>query len=86
MLQHVFRLRGRFVARVDFYWPQYGVVVELDGVAKYADPRTGPRESRRGNALAELGLIVLHFGWFDVVHAPEATVALVRRAMTRFAA
>ncbi|WJX98910.1 hypothetical protein [Curtobacterium sp. 458] len=37
VLQHEFRVVGRFVARVDFWFPEQGVVIEFDGLAKYRD-------------------------------------------------
>ncbi|OIH95207.1 hypothetical protein [Curtobacterium sp. MCBA15_001] len=36
-LQHVFRSPDGLVARVDFWFPDQGVVVEYDGVVKYRD-------------------------------------------------
>jgi hypothetical protein len=45
VLQHELRNgRGGFVARVDFWFPGEGVVVEFDGLAKYRDPNL--REGR----------------------------------------
>lgn len=37
VLQHEFRVRGHLVARVDFWFPEQGVVIEFDGLAKYRD-------------------------------------------------
>ncbi|QCR43916.1 hypothetical protein C1N91_10620 [Curtobacterium sp. SGAir0471] len=37
VLQHEFSLGGHVVARVDFWFPEQGVVVEFDGLAKYRD-------------------------------------------------
>lgn len=34
-LQHEFSLDGRRTARVDFWFPEHGVVVEFDGLVKY---------------------------------------------------
>ncbi|MBT2503056.1 hypothetical protein [Curtobacterium sp. ISL-83] len=36
-LQHEFHGPGGFLARVDFWFPDHGVVVEFDGVTKYRD-------------------------------------------------
>lgn len=38
VLQHEFRTGGKLIARVDFWFPDEGVVVEFDGLAKYRDP------------------------------------------------
>ncbi|MBF4591205.1 hypothetical protein [Curtobacterium sp. VKM Ac-1395] len=37
VLQQEFHDEGGFVARVDFWFPEVGVVVEFDGLAKYRD-------------------------------------------------
>jgi hypothetical protein len=47
VLQHEFRVGARLVARVDFWFPDHGVVVEFDGLAKYRD------RALRGSRTAE---------------------------------
>lgn len=37
VLQHEFRAVGHVVARVDFWFPEQGTVIEFDGLAKYRD-------------------------------------------------
>jgi hypothetical protein len=37
ILQHEFRVGASLVARVDFWFPEQGVVLEFDGLAKYRD-------------------------------------------------
>jgi hypothetical protein len=64
--------RGRFLARVDFYWPEFGVVGEADGNVKYARSPALIAERRRQAALEDLGLVVVRWEWaelsrFDVV-------------------
>jgi len=44
--RNVLRLDGRFVARVDFVWPQFRTVCEVDGRVKYEDP-IGPADATR---------------------------------------
>ncbi|MDQ2749594.1 MAG: type IV toxin-antitoxin system AbiEi family antitoxin domain-containing protein, partial [Actinomycetota bacterium] len=56
--------RGRFVGRVDFYWDEFGVVGEADGLQKY-DDATSPtlrEEKIRQENLEETGLIVVRWG------------------------
>jgi len=48
VLQQAFPL-GASMARVDFWFPEHGVVLEFDGAVKYADPRI-----LRGRAVAEV--------------------------------
>lgn len=38
---------GRFVGRVDFYWPEFGVAGEADGATKYQDPNALVAEKLR---------------------------------------
>jgi len=48
VLQQEFRTRDGLVARVDFWFPEQGVVVEYDGAVKYRDPGTrGGRSASR---------------------------------------
>lgn len=71
-LQHELRDRGRFVARLDFWWPEHGVVGEFDGRSKYGidvdtiDPAAALwREKLREDAIRALGLSVARWTWQD---------------------
>lgn len=58
---------GSFVARVDFYWDDFGVVGESDGNVKYE--RGAPaivEERQRHTDLEDLGLVVVRWGWADL--------------------
>jgi len=59
---------GRFVARVDFYWDEFGVVGEADGAMKYdgSDPEPLLAEKKRQGALEDLDLEVVRWGSRDV--------------------
>ncbi|MCU1659510.1 MAG: Uncharacterized protein JWO57_4166, partial [Pseudonocardiales bacterium] len=57
---------GRFVARTDFYWPQFGVVGEADGIVKYDGRDALLAERRRQAALEQLGLVVVRWEWRDL--------------------
>jgi len=57
---------GRFVARVDFYWDEYGVVGEADGLGKYDSPASRIGEKKRELQLESCGLIMVRWGWDDV--------------------
>ncbi len=67
-LQHTFYgPGGRFVARSDFWWPQFGVVGEADGNAKYDAGRVAiVAERRREQALRDLGLEMVRWEWADL--------------------
>lgn len=78
-LQHELRTpAGLFVARVDFFWEDPGIVGEFDGMGKYGSGAPGVaadvvrREKLREDAIRELGLEVVRWTWaelfrFDVV-------------------
>jgi hypothetical protein len=75
--QATIRVERRFIARVDFLWPEAMLVVELDGMAKYTEPNALRDEKRRQNALVAQGFVVLRFSWADVVHRPNAVLEAV---------
>ena len=83
VLQAVVVLEGTFVGRVDFLWPEARVIVEVDGMGKYADSGEISREKQRQNKLVMAGYVVLRFTWADVVRRPEQTADVVRRALCR---
>lgn len=57
---------GWFVAHVDFYWPEYGVVGEADGNDKYDRRDVLVDERRRQQDLEDLGLVVVRWEWRDL--------------------
>ena len=79
--------RGKFVARVDFYFREYGVVVEFDGLVKYRDAAADVvvAEKRREDRLRERGLIVVRVIWDDL-DTPEFTAQRARDAFDLAAA
>ncbi|SOC52442.1 type IV toxin-antitoxin system AbiEi family antitoxin domain-containing protein [Ornithinimicrobium cerasi] len=87
--QHVLRTRaGEFVARVDFWLPDLGVVVEADGAVKYvrvdgsADHAAVRSERRRHQAIEALGHPVVRVEQHDL-SIPEAVRQRIRSAATR---
>ena len=79
-MQHEIRSRdGRFVGRVDFWWRHAGVVGECDGRLKYTDRADLYAEKRREDALRELGLTVVRWGWQDL--RGEALAQRLRRVL-----
>jgi hypothetical protein len=63
--------RGLFLGRVDFYWDEYGVVGEADGLVKYDSREVLVQEKRRQEALEQSGLVVVRWDWADVVRRPH---------------
>lgn len=89
VLQQRFRLASGRDAVVDFWFPEYGVVVEFDGETKYTDPamlggRTTQRalidEKHREDRLrAEYGVRVVRLRWADLFR-PDVVRLRLREA------
>lgn len=92
--QHEIALGPDAYAEADFAWPEAGLVVEVDGMLKYADEPDRPgaartraaAEKRRERALRDVGWSVIRITWADL--APEnraRTAAYVRRELEKAA-
>ncbi|MFK4082749.1 type IV toxin-antitoxin system AbiEi family antitoxin domain-containing protein [Kribbella sp. NPDC020789] len=84
VLQAVFEDADGFIGRVDFYFPDYNLVVEFDGLMKYAD---GSREAlveekTREDRLRARGLHVVRITWADL-ERPARTGRNLRAALDR---
>ena len=88
--QYEFRRTGAAPAIVDFWFPEQGVVVEVDGRAKYEDPTMLDgettadahwKEKRREDFVRSFPEVrfVLRFTWRDLLH-PERIRDALRRA------
>lgn len=83
----IFNEHGAEIARVDFLWPEYGVIGECDGFGKYFDGLS-PAETReklakekdRDAELIALGYRVIHWRWRDVLQ-PARLAARIRRVL-----
>lgn len=60
------------VARVDFAYPELGVVIEVDGEERHAGRSPRKRDARRDRRLVALGFRPLRFHWDDVHEDPAA--------------
>jgi very-short-patch-repair endonuclease len=68
---------------VDFFWEEFGVIGEADGLAKYDDEeeRLSLRaEKLRQEELEALGYIVVRWTWEDIWRRPEWVAKRLRRA------
>ena len=54
---------GKRVGRVDLFWPEFGLVVELDGRQFHSDPDAFETDRRRDARLLGVGISVLRFTW-----------------------
>jgi very-short-patch-repair endonuclease len=68
--------------RVDFFWPDLGLVVETDGLRYHRTPSAQRRDRRRDQALTAAGLTPLRFTRAQVRYEP----AHVKRVLARTAA
>lgn len=68
---------------VDLYFPEYHVVVELDGLRFHSDRRARVRDDAKGNAIALSGCLPLRFTWEDVVWRPAYVAGQIAQALGR---
>ncbi|GAB19538.1 hypothetical protein GOEFS_091_00300 [Gordonia effusa NBRC 100432] len=79
--QQIYDEVERFVARVDFYWPDHRLIGEADGELKYEnDPTAARREKARTDRLHELGFRVVRWGW-ATVNRPDELRERIERMM-----
>jgi hypothetical protein len=62
--------QGDFIARVDFFWREFGLVGEADGMGKY-DEAELRHEKRRSDALVNAGFLVTRWGWSTAMNPPK---------------
>lgn len=69
----IFSAIGEFIGRVDLAYPEWGVLIEFDGLVKYGDLPDGPdaraaviAEKRREDRLRAAGFVVLRLTWKDL--------------------
>jgi hypothetical protein len=73
---------GRFIARVDFYWPEFGVAGQADGALKYKAGAAVLAEKGQQELLERLGVIVVRWQWRDLYHF-DAVAARLTAAFNR---
>ena len=56
--------------KVDFYWPELGLVVETDGLTYHRIPAEQTRDRRRDQAHTAAGLVPLRFTRAQVAFEP----------------
>lgn len=57
----------------DFYWPEWGLIVETDSVAFHSTAWEQQRDALKDDAMRALGLDVLRLRWAEVVGQPAET-------------
>jgi hypothetical protein len=66
LMQHDIHDDDGLIGRVDFYWPEHGLVGESDGRLKYDAPDALYEEKRREDRLRAKGLRIARWGWTDL--------------------
>jgi very-short-patch-repair endonuclease len=72
-----------FIARVDFAYPDFRVVIEVDGEERHAGRSPRKCDARRDRRLVALGLRPLRFHWDDVQKSPDAVARDIRDVIRR---
>jgi very-short-patch-repair endonuclease len=66
--------------RVDFFWPELGLVVETDGLRYHRTPAQQARDRIRDQAHAAAGLVPLRFTYaqvaFEAAHVKRVLAAV----------
>jgi very-short-patch-repair endonuclease len=65
------RLEGRFIARVDFAYPDIRLAVEVDGFRYHSSRKAWERDIDRANALLQAGWRIIRFTWADIAERPR---------------
>ena len=73
----MFRAGSRHVARVDFFFDEFDVVVEVSGQKGHASPTERARDAQRRNELQDLGVRVFEYTLNDVTKRSD----MVRRTL-----
>jgi very-short-patch-repair endonuclease len=76
--QVVHRKNGRHIARVDFLFEEYGVVVEVSGRLGHSTPAERARDAQRRNELQDIGRRVFEYTWEDVTQRPGMVVRTLK--------
>jgi very-short-patch-repair endonuclease len=66
---------------VDAFWPDLGVIVELDGVEGHATPAQVRRDRRRDLKLRAAGYVVLRYSYDQIMSEPESVLADLRAVL-----
>ena len=68
---------------VDFFWPDFGVVGEADGLLKYGNDDQGlalRNEKLRQEEIEAMGFVVVRWTWDDIWRRPDWVAARIRNA------
>jgi hypothetical protein len=80
--EDVYAADGRWLARPDAWWPECGVVVEVDSAEWHVSPADWLRTIERHNRMAAAGVVVLHLTPKQIRADPARVIEQIRRALT----
>ncbi len=69
------------VAVADAWWPEAGVVAEVDSKEWHLSPKDWEKTMSRHARLTSLGILVLHFTPRQIRQEPEQVLAIIRQAL-----
>lgn len=69
--------------KVDFYWPEAGLIVEFDGHSFHSSREALRRDKRRDRILQLAGYRVLRYTYEDLTTTPERLVAEIAAALNQ---
>lgn len=69
--------------RVDFFWPDFGLVVEADGLRYHRTPAQQARDRRRDQVHAAAGLTTLRFTHGQIQFEPSSVREVLFRVIAR---
>jgi len=72
--------------RVDFFWPDLGLVVETDGLRYHRTPAQQARDRRRDQVHAAAGLTTLRFTHSQIRFGPSEVIDVLARVIAGLAA
>jgi hypothetical protein len=77
------RADGTLIAIADAWWPDAGLVAEVDSREWHLSPADWAKTLRRHNDLTSYGLQVLHFTPGQIRHEPRSVVAAIAGALQK---
>ena len=77
---------GRFLAQVDFAYPELLLAIEVDGWESHGTPKAMGSDFVRQNGLVPYRWRVLRFTWTQVVRQPEYVASTIGRTLESLAA
>jgi hypothetical protein len=69
--------------RIDAYWPEHLLAVEIDSERYHSTPAALDSDRRRDAQLALAGICVVRFSEADLTRRPRATERIVRQLLSR---